>query len=139
MGDDPTATWKSKTKRHPENNHVKDMNRIDGMPTELEWKIFSGITTFGLFEKIQSQMRDLQWELENLMTGSSSCQCTTSLNGTDKEQKKDVNTTHRQLRIMLVNSFAVIGLCWDLDQKRNSTGLTLADPTDLGKKLQNRR
>ena len=73
------------------------------------------------------------------MTGSSSCQCTASLNGTDKEQKKDVNTTHRQLRIMLVNSFAVIGLCWDLDQKRNSTELTLADPTDLGKKLQNKR
>ena len=41
------------------NNHFKDMNRIDGMPTEFEWKIFLGITKLGLFEKIQSLMRDL--------------------------------------------------------------------------------
>ena len=36
MGDDPTATWKSKIKWSSENNHVKDLNRIDGMPTEFE-------------------------------------------------------------------------------------------------------
>ena len=45
-----------------ENNHFKDMNRIDGMPTEIEWKIFLGITTLGLLEKIQSPLRDLQCE-----------------------------------------------------------------------------
>ena len=39
------------------------MNRIDGMPTEFERKIFPGITTLGLLEKIQSLMRDLQCEL----------------------------------------------------------------------------
>ena len=38
------------------------MNRIDGMPTESEWKIFPGIPTLGLLEKIQSLMRDLQCE-----------------------------------------------------------------------------
>ena len=47
------------------NNHFKDMNRIDGMPTEFEWKIFLGITTLGLLEKIQSLMRDLQCEPEH--------------------------------------------------------------------------
>ena len=41
------------------------MNRIDGMPTELEWKMFPGITTLGLLEKIQSLMRDLQCEPEH--------------------------------------------------------------------------
>ena len=41
------------------NNHFKDMNRIDGMPTEFEWKIFPGIMTLGLLEKIQSLTRDL--------------------------------------------------------------------------------
>ena len=45
MGDDPVATWKSKIKWYSENNHFKDMNRIDGMPTEFEWKIFLGATT----------------------------------------------------------------------------------------------
>ena len=117
MGDDPTATWKNKIKWYSENNHVKDMNRIDGLPTEFEWKIFPGITALGLLEKIQSLM------------GSSSCQCTTTLFGEQKEMQKDVNTIHRQLRIILVNSLTVIGLSWGLDHKRNGTALTLADAT----------
>ena len=40
IGDGLIATWKSKIEWHSENNHFKDMNRIDGMPTEFEWKIF---------------------------------------------------------------------------------------------------
>ena len=52
-------------KRYSEDNHFKDMNPIDGMPTEFEWKIFPGITTLGLLETIQSLMRDLQSELEH--------------------------------------------------------------------------
>ena len=65
MGDDPLATWKSKIKCYSENNHFKDMNRIDGMPTEFEWKIFPGIMTLGLLEKIQTPVRVLQRELEH--------------------------------------------------------------------------
>ena len=53
MGDDPIATWKSQIKWYSENSHFKDMNRIDGMPTEFEWKIFPGITTLGLLEKFK--------------------------------------------------------------------------------------
>ena len=64
-GDDPIATWKSKIKCYSENNHFKDMNRIDGMPTEFEWKIFQGITALGLLEKIQNLMRDLRCEPEH--------------------------------------------------------------------------
>ena len=40
-----------------ESNHFMDMNRIDGMPTDFEWKIFPGIRTLGLLEKIQSNER----------------------------------------------------------------------------------
>ena len=36
MGDDPIATWKSKFKWYSENNHFKDMNGIDGMPTKFD-------------------------------------------------------------------------------------------------------
>ena len=50
--DDPVATWKSKIEWYSENNHFKDMNRIDGI-------------TLGLLEKIQSLMSDLQCELEH--------------------------------------------------------------------------
>ena len=47
------------------NNHFKDLNRTDGMPTEFEWKIFPGIMTLRLLEKIQSQMTNLQCDPEN--------------------------------------------------------------------------
>ena len=57
----------------------------------------------------------VQWETYSVnvstsQTGSPSCQCTTTLNGEQKETKKDVKTFHRQLRIMLANSLAVIDL-----------------------------
>ena len=62
MGDDPIATWKSKIKWYSENNHFKDMNRIDGQPMEFEWKIFQRITTLGHLEKIRSLITDLKCE-----------------------------------------------------------------------------
>ena len=65
MVDDPIATWKSKIEWYTENNHFKDMNRIDGMPTEFECKIFRRITTLGHLEKISSLMRDQQCEPEH--------------------------------------------------------------------------
>ena len=120
MGKDPIAAWKSKIKWYSENNHFKDMNRIDGMSTEFEWKICPAITTLGLLEKIQSLMRDLQCEPEH-----SKRQDHLHVNvhrhcmGRKKEIQKYVNATHRQLRNMLVNSRAVIGLSWGLDQERN--------------------
>ena len=39
---------------------LKDMHRIDGTPTEFEWKIFTRITALGLTEKIQRLMTELQ-------------------------------------------------------------------------------
>ena len=60
MRDDPSAVGKNKIKWYSENNHLKDMNRIDGMPTEFDWTIFPGITRLGLLEKIQSLMKSIQ-------------------------------------------------------------------------------
>ena len=65
MGDDPIATWKNKIKWYSENDHFKDMNRIDGTPTEFDCKMFPEIMTLGLLEKIQSLMRDLQCKPEH--------------------------------------------------------------------------
>ena len=56
---------RAKIKWYSENNHFKDMNRIDGVPTEFEWKIFPGITALGLLEKIQKLLTDLQCEPEH--------------------------------------------------------------------------
>ena len=35
---------RAKIEWNSENNHFKDVNRMDGMPTEFEWKMFPGIT-----------------------------------------------------------------------------------------------
>ena len=51
---------------------------------------------------------------------SSSRRCLTTLYGMQKETQNNVNTIHRQLRNMLANFLAVIGLSWGLDQKRSS-------------------
>ena len=49
-----------------ENNHFKEMNRIGGMLTESEWKIFTGISALVLREDFfQKLLTDLQWELEH--------------------------------------------------------------------------
>ena len=57
MGDDPIAARKNKIKWHLENRYLKDLNRIDGMRTEFEWKIFPRFIMLGLLEKIQSLVR----------------------------------------------------------------------------------
>ena len=41
------------------------MNRIDGMQTEFEWKIFPGFTTLGILEEIQKLMKSIQCEPEH--------------------------------------------------------------------------
>ena len=66
--DDPIANWKRQIQWYSENNHFKEMNRIDGRPTEFEWKIFPGITALGLLEKIQQLLTDLQCEPELFMS-----------------------------------------------------------------------
>ena len=65
MGDDPIESWKRQIQWYSENNHFKEMNRIDGMPTEFECKIFLGLTTFGLLEQIQKLMEDFKCEPEH--------------------------------------------------------------------------
>ena len=47
-------------------NHFKELNRIDNMQMEFEWKIFPGLTTVGLLEKIQNLMKDLLCESEQV-------------------------------------------------------------------------
>ena len=114
MGDDPIATWKSKIKWYSDNTHFKDLNRIDGMPTEFEWNIFPGITTLGLLEKIQRLMTDWQCEPENLKGRIIFLSIYNDIEWKATGTKNNVNTIHRQLRILLANSLAVIGLSWGL-------------------------
>ena len=59
------------------------------------------------------------------MAGSSSCQCTATLHGKQKEMQRHVKIILVQLRMMLADFLAVIGHSWDPDQKRNDTELSL--------------
>ena len=91
------------------------------MQTEFEWKIFPGFTTLGFLEKMQDLMTELQCEPEQLNDRIIFMSMYNDIVWEKKEIQKDVNTIHRQLHNMLVNSLAVIGLSRGLDQKRNGT------------------
>ena len=83
---------------------ISEQTEITGVNTinfgELPW-----ISTSLLCSKV--------YQITNAtMTGSFSCQCTTTLHEEKKETQKYVNTIHRQSRILLENSLVVIGLSW---------------------------
>ena len=48
-----------------DDNNYSELNRIDGQPMELEWKIFPGPTAVGILNQIQQMMGELQCEPEN--------------------------------------------------------------------------
>ena len=50
--------------KNSENNHFKELNRIDGMQTEFEWKMLPGFTTLDILEEIQKIMEGVQCEPE---------------------------------------------------------------------------
>ena len=114
-----------------ENNHFLDMNRIDGMPTKLEWKIFPGITTLGFLEKIQSLMRDLQCEPEHFIFMSMYNDIVWNAKG-DKEQcEYNSQTVANYARKFPRGHWSFL----ELDQKRNGTEPTPTDLTDHGIQL----
>ena len=51
--DKPAEAWKNKIKWCLETRYLKDLDRIDGEPPELEWKISLGFTTLGILDEIQ--------------------------------------------------------------------------------------
>ena len=58
MRDVPNAAWMNKIKLCSENNHFKELNRIDDMQTEFEWKIFWGFTTKNILDEIQTEIHE---------------------------------------------------------------------------------
>ena len=81
ISDQPVEAWKNKIKWYLETRHLKDLNRIDGEPMEIEWKKIPGFTTLGILEEVQTFMTELQCEPEQLY----SCQCTPTVYGQNEE------------------------------------------------------
>ena len=94
--------------------------------------IFRNHNVGPFFEKFQSLMRDLQCEPEHFQDRIIFMSMYNDIARVKKEIQKDLNTIHKQMRKKLVNSLAVIGLSWNLAQKRNGTEPTPTNPTDPG-------
>ena len=54
----------------------------------------------------------------------------------EKETRKNVFKIRLQLRNTLADSLSVVGLSWDLDQKRNGRGPILINQTEIGTEMQ---
>ena len=72
--------------------------------TECRWSS-SGKYSQESWRGASSRRVKVEWEtysvnLRTSQTGSSSCQCTTTLNGEQKETKKDENTIRKRLQII---------------------------------------
>ena len=58
----------SKIKWYSHNNYLKELNRIDGMQTEFEWKNFPGFTAVAILKEIQQMIifmpmfNDIVWD-----------------------------------------------------------------------------
>ena len=66
MGDNPVESWKKQIEWCSDNNCFSELNRVDGQPIDVEWKIFPGITTVGILNEIQQMMGELLCEPENV-------------------------------------------------------------------------
>ena len=64
-GDNPVESWKKQIQWYSDNNYFSELNRIDGLSMEFEWKIFPRFTTVGIRNKIQQMMGELQCGPEN--------------------------------------------------------------------------
>ena len=61
---EPIQAWKDKIKWFLKTRHLKDLDRIDGEPTEFEWKILTGFTTLGILDEVQKMMAESKCEPE---------------------------------------------------------------------------
>ena len=62
-----TDAWKKKMEWFTTIPHYRELDRIDGEPTEFDWKIFPGHTTFQILEEIPKMMDDMKCEIEQFM------------------------------------------------------------------------
>ena len=95
--DNPVESWKKQIHWYSETNYFSDLNRILGKPMEFEWKIFSGHKTAGILNEIQKNDGRITVWSSRSKAGSSSCQCSTTLNGVRKEIKNDVRIIQKRV------------------------------------------
>ena len=85
MGNNPVESWKKQFQWYSDNDYFSELNRTDGQTMEFEWKIFPAFTTVGILNEIQQMMENYSVNQRTSQAGSSSCQCSTTLYGMQKE------------------------------------------------------
>ena len=137
MGDHPVETWKKQIQWYSDNDYFIELNRIDGRPMEFEWKVFPRFTIVGILNQTQQMMGELQCEPETF-TGRIFFMSLFNENVRDmqREMMNYVKITQSQLKSMLRDSLAVVGLSQGLDLKRSGAELTIANQMDLGIELR---
>ena len=117
--------------------YLKDLNRTHWEPMEFEWKYSQDSLQWASSKRFKNIWLNYSVSLSSSKEGSSSCKCTTTLYGENKETQKNDRRILLQLRIMLADSRSDVGHFWDLDQRRNGTELILINQMENGTRLLN--
>ena len=64
ISDKPVEVWEDRIQWVLETRYLKDLDRIDGEPMDLEWTIFPGFTTLGILAEIQKVMAESKCQPE---------------------------------------------------------------------------
>ena len=116
------------------------INRIDGVPTEFEWKIFPGFTTLGLLEKIQDLVKDQHCEPEQFNDRIIFMSMYNDITWGEKRNTERCEYNSKTIADYARKfprgrwSFLAPG-----SEKKWYGELTQINPTDPGTKLQNKR
>ena len=80
------SVWEAwETNRSKPDRYLKDLNRIDGERMEFEWKYSQDSLRWASSKRFKNLWQNHSVNLSSSKTGSSSCQCTTTLYGENKE------------------------------------------------------
>ena len=66
MNQSPISAWKEKIEWFLNSSQCRELDRIDGEPMELEWKMFPGFTTLQILSEIQNMMTEVKCEPEQI-------------------------------------------------------------------------
>ena len=101
----------------------KELLGIDGEPLEFEWNVLPQFSSLQILQKIQDDCENGTSNLRNSQTGSSSCQCSTTSIGKEKETMEFVFRIQKKSRITRQDSCKDIGCSSVLETKRSGMEL----------------
>ena len=118
ISDEPVKAWESRINWFLETRYLKDLDRIDGEPMELEWKNFPGFTTWGILDEIQKMMTESKCEPEQFQGRIIFMSMYSDIDWTKRGNKE--NCIASALRVTEYARRFTQGL-WDLDPRRRDT------------------